>query len=119
MIFLAGLKEIPTELYEAAHLDGARPAQKTWFITLPLLRRTLLFVIVVTTMDSFIKVFTPVYVMTNGGPRGRTDLLVYFIWRNAFRLGDIGYASAAAMVMFVIVLVINLVQLKVGEAQDV
>jgi len=118
MIFLAGLKEIPTELYEAAHLDGARPVQRVRFITLPLLRRTILFVVVVTTMDSFIKVFTPVYVMTDGGPRGRTDLLVYFIWRNAFKLGDLGYASAIAMVMFVFILVVNLVQLRIGEAPD-
>lgn len=118
MIFIAGLKEIPNELYEAAHLDGAKPAQRLRFITLPLLRRTILFVVVITTMDSFIKVFTPVFVMTDGGPRGRTDLLVYFIWRTAFRLGDIGYASAVAMLMFVFVLVINLVQLKIGEVHD-
>lgn len=118
MIFIAGLKEIPDELYEAAHLDGVKPAQKIRFITLPLLRRTILFVIVVTTMDSFIKVFTPVYVMTDGGPRGRTDLLVYFIWRTAFKLGDVGYAAAIAMVMFVFILAINLVQLKIGEAHD-
>lgn len=118
MIFIAGLKEIPNELYEAAYLDGVRPAQKVRFITLPLLKRTILFVVVVTTMDSFIKVFTPVYVMTDGGPRGRTDLLVYFIWRTAFKLGDIGYAAAIAMVMFVFILGINLVQLKIGEVHD-
>jgi ABC-type sugar transport system permease subunit len=118
MIFIAGLKEIPNELYEAAYMDGVKPAQKIRFITLPLLRRTILFVVVVTTMDSFIKVFTPVYVMTDGGPRGRTDLLVYYIWRTAFRLGDIGYASAIAMVMFLFVLVVNLIQLKLGEARD-
>jgi multiple sugar transport system permease protein len=75
-------------------------------------------VVVVTTMDSVARVFTPVFVMTDGGPRGVTDLLVYFIWRTAFRLGDIGYASAISVFMFVLVLVISLVQMRVGGKQD-
>ncbi len=118
MIFLAGLKEIPGELYECARLEGARPLQQARFLTLPLLKRTILFVVVVTTMDSVVKVFTPVFVMTNGGPRGVTDLLVYFDWRTAFRLGDIGYASAIAVFMFAFVLVVSLIQLRIGSERD-
>ncbi len=118
MIFLSGLKEIPRELYESAAMEGAGWAQRVRFVTLPLLRRIILFVVVVTTMDSVAKVFTPVFVMTQGGPRGVTDLLVYFDWRTAFRLGDIGYASAIAVFMFVFVLLINLVQLRVGRERD-
>jgi ABC-type sugar transport system permease subunit len=118
MIFLSGLKEIPRELYECAAIEGARPSQRVRFITLPLLRRVLLFVIVVTTMDSVARVFTPVFVMTQGGPRGVTDLLVYYDWRTAFRVGDIGFASAVAVFMFAFVLLINLVQLRLGRERD-
>jgi multiple sugar transport system permease protein len=115
VIFLAGLKEIPQELHECAILEGASPGQRARYVTLPLLRRTILFVVVVTTMDAVARVFTPVFVMTDGGPRGATDLLVYLNWRTAFRLGDIGYASAMAVFMFVFVLAVNLVQLRVGK----
>jgi len=118
MIFLSGLKEIPRELYECAAIEGARASQRVRYVTLPLLRRVLLFVIVVTTMDSVARVFTPVFVMTQGGPRGVTDLLVYYDWRTAFRVGDIGFASAVAVFMFVFVLAINLVQLRVGRERD-
>ncbi|MFI5367751.1 MAG: carbohydrate ABC transporter permease [Spirochaetia bacterium] len=118
MIFLSGLKEIPRELYESAAIEGATGAQRVRYVTLPLLRRVILFVVVVTTMDSVARVFTPVFVMTQGGPRGVTDLLVYYDWRTAFRVGDIGYASAVAVFMFVFVLLINLVQLRVGRERD-
>jgi multiple sugar transport system permease protein len=118
VIFLAGLKDIPKELYECATLEGASSFQRVRYVTLPLLRRTILFVVVVTTMDSVARVFTPVFVMTDGGPRGVTDLLVYFIWRTAFRLGDIGFASAISVFMFVLVLAISLVQMRLGGKQD-
>ncbi len=118
MIFVAGLKEIPKELHECAFLEGAGPWQRARYVTLPLLRRTILFVVIVTTMDSVAKVFTPVFVMTGGGPRGATELLVYLVWRTAFRLGDIGYASAMAVFMFLFVLAVNLVQLKLGRQSD-
>jgi multiple sugar transport system permease protein len=118
MIFIAGIKEIPKELSECAYLEGATAWQRMLYITIPLLKRTILFVIVVTTMDSVVKVFTPVFVMTDGGPRGSTDLLVYYIWRTAFRLGQIGYASAIAVFMFGFVLLVNLAQLRIGRDQD-
>ena len=118
MIFLSGLKEIPQELYECAAIEGARATQRVRYVTLPLLRRVLLFVIVVTTMDAVARVFTPVFVMTQGGPRGVTDLLVYYDWRTAFRVGDIGFASAVAVFMFVFVLLINLLQLRLGRERD-
>jgi ABC-type sugar transport system permease subunit len=118
MIFLAGLKEIPGELHECASIEGANAYQKAFYITLPLLRRTILFVVVVTTMDAVVRVFTPVFVMTDGGPRGATDLLIYFDWRQAFRLGDLGYASAIAVFLFFFVLAVSLVQLYVGREAD-
>jgi ABC-type sugar transport system permease subunit len=63
-------------------------------------------------------VFAPVFIMTQGGPRNRTDMIVYYIWRQAFRMGDVGYASAAAVIMFVIVLLISIVQFVIGERKE-
>jgi len=115
MIFFAGLKEIPQELHECAHLEGANGFQRARYVTLPLLKRTILFVVVVTTMDAVVRVFTPVFVMTDGGPRGATDLLIYFDWRQAFRLGDLGYAASIAVFMFFFVLIVSLIQLNLGK----
>ncbi len=118
MIFISGLKEIPASIYESAYIDGAGSMRRFFSLTVPLLKRTLLFVIVVTTMDSIVKVFVPVFVMTSGGPRGATDMLVHYAWRTAFRLGQFGMASAMAVVMFTFVLVINLIQLKIGNRNE-
>lgn len=118
MIFLAGLKEIPNSLYESASIDGATERQKFWHITLPMLKRTTFFVVMITTMDSIVKVFVPVFAMTQGGPRGATDMLVHYIWRQAFRMNQVGYASAAAVIMFLFVMVISMIQLKVGDDDE-
>jgi ABC-type sugar transport system permease subunit len=116
MIFLAGLKEIPIELYESARLDGAGKRQQLGLITIPLLRRTTLFVLVITTMDSVVKVFTPVFIMTSGGPRGETDMLVHYTWRMAFRMGDLGYASSITIFIFLFLVIVSLIQMKIGES---
>ena len=118
MIFIAGLKDIPISIHESALIDGAGPFRRFVSLTLPMLKRTLLFVVVITTMDSVVKVFVPVYVMTSGGPMGSTDMLVHRTWRTAFRLGKFGEASAMAVLLFLFVLLINLIQLKVGERSD-
>ncbi len=118
MIFIAGLNEIPQELYESAQIDGATPFRQLWNITIPMLRRTILFILLITTMDSVVKVFTPVFVMTSGGPRGSTDLLVHYAWRMAFRFGDIGYASSVMVIVFLFLIVIGTIQIKVGEHHE-
>lgn len=117
MIFLAGLKEIPDTIYESASIDGASTRQSFWYITLPLLKKTILFVVMISTMDSIVKVFVPVFAMTQGGPRNSTDILVYYIWRQAFRLNQVGYASAAAVLLFLFVLVVSIVQFKLGDKE--
>lgn len=111
LIYLGALHAIPTDLYESAKMDGANRWQSFRFITLPLLRRVILFVLVVTTIDS-IKVFTQVYVMTSGGPLESTTVIVFHIFRNAFRYFDIGYAAAMSTVLFLIVLVITWAQFR-------
>lgn len=115
MIYLAGLKEIPESLYESASIDGANTIQKFWYVTFPMLKRTTLFIIMITTMDAFVKVFVPVFAMTQGGPRGSTNILVFYIWRQAFRLNQVGYASAAAVLLFVFVLTLSIIQFKIGD----
>jgi ABC-type sugar transport system permease subunit len=118
MIFLAGLKEIPGELYESARIDGAGWGRQLVSLTIPLLRRTTLFVLVITTMDSVVKVFTPVFVMTSGGPRGETDMIVHYAWRMAFRMGNLGQASAITIFIFLFLAIVSLVQMKIGEKDE-
>lgn len=111
LIFLAGLQAIPMELYESAEIDGATKARRFVWITLPLLRRTTVFVIVVGTISAF-KVFTPVYLMTDGGPADSTTVIVFYIFRSAFRYFQMGYASAMSFVLLGIVLILTVVQFR-------
>ncbi|MFC0216740.1 carbohydrate ABC transporter permease [Paenibacillus chartarius] len=111
IIFLAGLNQISPELYEAARIDGASRLQQFVRITLPLLKRTTAFVVIITTIDA-IKLSGLVFVMTNGGPNGSTETIVYYIYKQAFTQMRMGYATAAAFVLFAIVLTISLIQMK-------
>lgn len=113
IIILAGLQTIPDDLYESAELFGASKFQQFKRITLPLLKPTLLFVMVVNTIKSF-QVFIEIYVMTKGGPLNETTTLVYLVYENAFeKTNMMGYASAIAYVLFAIILVISVVQLRI------
>jgi multiple sugar transport system permease protein len=114
VVFLAGLQAIPQSRYEAAELDGANAWQKFWHITLPGLRPTTVFVIISTIIFTF-RGFEQVYVVTGGGPLNATNILVYYVYEQAFGLFDFGYAAAAAMVLLAIVLVLVYLQLKVWE----
>jgi multiple sugar transport system permease protein len=109
VLFLAGLQSIPAALYESACLDGASAWQRFRRITLPLLRPTTFFVLVTMVIFMF-QVFTAVYIMTEGGPLHATDVIVYHIYRNAWEYLRLGYASAMAWVLFVIILVITAFQ---------
>jgi multiple sugar transport system permease protein len=111
LIFLAGLQAIPMELYESAEIDGATKAGRFVWITLPLLRRATVFVIVVGTISAF-KVFTPVYLMTDGGPADSTTVIVFYIFRSAFRYFQMGYASAMSFILLGIVLILTVVQFR-------
>jgi multiple sugar transport system permease protein len=112
MLFLvAGLQDIPPSLHEAAKLDGARAWQSFRFITLPLLRRPLLFVIVADTIANFL-VFAPVQILTNGGPQGTTNLIMLDIYTRAFVYGDNRGAAAETVVLVAAVLAVVLVQFR-------
>jgi multiple sugar transport system permease protein len=110
-VFLAGLQTIPSSRYEAAELDGANAWQQFWHITLPGLRPTLVFIIV-TTIIFTLRSFEQVYVMTGGGPLNSTNLLVFYIYQEAFAQFDFGYAAAAATVLLAITLVLVYLQLR-------
>lgn len=112
VLFLAGLKGIPAHLYEAAQIDGANPVQRFWHVTLPLLTPTLFFVLVMGIINSF-QVFGQVFVMTeNAGPGNSTLVYVYYLWQNAFSWFKMGYASALAYVLFLIIFIVTLIQMK-------
>lgn len=109
VIYLAGLQEIPGELYEAAQLDGASAWQQFRFVTLPQLRNTSIFVVISTTIMAF-KLFDQVEIMTKGGPNDATVTAMLHIVNSGFRTQKVGYASALSVVFFIIVLLISLGQ---------
>ncbi|MDR8411043.1 sugar ABC transporter permease [Nonomuraea sp. 3-1Str] len=111
LFFLAGLQGIPKELYDAASTDGATPAQRFWRITLPLLNPTTFFVTVTNLIGAF-QVFDTIFVMTDGGPSRSTDVLNFRIFGTAFREFDFGYASTLSMLLFAVILVVTLAQVR-------
>jgi ABC-type sugar transport system permease subunit len=111
VIFIAALQGIPHELREAALIDGARGLQVFTKVVIPLIRPTLLFVCVMTMLSSF-QVFDIVQVMTQGGPRDQTRLLVLDIYLQAFRYQRMGWAAAVSFVLAIIVMLITIVQMR-------
>lgn len=111
VLFLAGLQNIPQDVYEAGALDGAVGWKKHLHLTFPLLSPTTFFVTVVSLIGSF-QVFDLAFVMTKGGPANATNTIVYYVYQNAFEFYRMGYASAAAMILFAIVLLITLFQYR-------
>lgn len=111
MIYLAGLQTIPATVYEAGMIDGASRWQLFWRITLPLLRPTTLFALIVGIIGSF-EVFVPVYLMTNGGPGYASMVMVMAIYRSAFQTYQMGYASAMAVILFLAIFGVSLAQFK-------
>lgn len=109
ILYLAGLQTIPDELYEAASLDGANAWQKIRHITVPLLANTTFFVTVLLMIESF-NIFEAIMAMTQGGPGGSTNTLLYYIYTEAFQSYRMGYASAMAWVLFFILFVLTLLQ---------
>jgi multiple sugar transport system permease protein len=111
IVYLAGLQAIPQELYEAAEVDGAGAFTKFWRITLPLLRPSSFFLLVILLIGS-LQVFDQIYIMTNGGPLQSTTTIVYFIYRAAFVYFQMGYASALAYILFAMLLVLTIIQFR-------
>ena len=116
VIFLAGLQNIPAQLYEAAEIDGASPYQQFRNVTWPLLSPTTFFIFIMSTISSF-QVFVQVFMMTPfGGPDRSTSVVVFYLYEKAFKTFEFGYAAAMAYVLFTIIFVLTLLQKKyVGE----
>jgi multiple sugar transport system permease protein len=112
VVFLAGLQAIPLNRYEAAEMDGAGFWQQFWYITLPGLRPTLIFATVTTAIFT-LRSFEQVYMITGGGPLNSTNLLVYYIYDQAFAQFDFGYAAAAATILLAFALILVYIQLQV------
>jgi multiple sugar transport system permease protein len=111
VIFLAALQSIPQEYYEAAELDGAGTWRKITSITVPLLRFAIFFV-TVTTLIGWMQFFDEVYVLTKGGPTGSTTSISLYIYQQGFRFNEFGFASAASLVLFVLIFVVTAIQLR-------
>ena len=109
VIFLAGLQDIPRDVYESADIDGATPLQKFGYITLPLLKAPMGFAAIMSVIKSM-QVFGQIYVMTGGGPANSTMVMVYYLYQQAFEFYRLGYASAVAWVLFAVILVVTLIQ---------
>jgi multiple sugar transport system permease protein len=112
VIFLAGLQGIPQEYYEASAVDGANRWQQFWGLTLPLLRPTVLFVSVVGVINAF-QAFVPIWILTKGGPAGASRVYALLIYQDAFTYYKMGYSSALAVLLFVFLLVLTLLQMRV------
>lgn len=108
MIFIAGLKAIPNQLYEAANVDGANYFEKLLYITLPNLKSTIKYVLIITFIQAM-KLFTQPYIMTKGGPRNATKTIVYYIYEQGFQKGNFGYACSIASIFFIIVVILTII----------
>ena len=111
VIMLAGLQAIPSDVVEAATVDGAGPWQRFWRITLPLLSPSTFFVVVISLINGF-QVFDQVYVMTGGGPQGASQVVVGQVYDLTFRYGRAGEASALSWILFAVILLITAVQIR-------
>jgi len=117
MMYLAQLQSVSSELYDAARIDGAGEIQKHWHVTLPHLQPTILLVAIISTIGS-LKVFTEIYVLTGGGPIGSTQTLVYYIYERAFENLDLGIASAAGLVLMLILMGLSFIQIQYLKGND-
>ncbi|WJP99063.1 sugar ABC transporter permease [Geobacillus stearothermophilus] len=115
LIFSSSLKEVPKELYEACDLDGANFIQRFFYVTLPAISPIILFNTVVATISSFNSSFTLIYPLTGGGPDNATEVLSLSIYKHAFKLFDMGYASALAVILFIIVAAVTAVQFRISK----
>lgn len=112
VIYLAGLQNIPTELIEAAEIDGANSWMRFWKIVFPLLSPTTFLVLVMSIIGGF-QVFQIVQITTGGGPVGSTNVVVFHLYRTAFEYFDMGYATAMTLIVFIIILILTILQIKV------
>lgn len=119
VVFLAGLQAIPQSLYDAAAIDGCSRLQSHWFVTVPGLRPAIVFVAVISGLSA-LKVFDEIYVLTNGtgGVLNSGLTIVFHLWKQAFRLQNVGYASAVAVVLLVVTLSFSIFNVRILERGD-
>ena len=115
IFFIAGMQAIPGSLIEAAAMDGASPFRRFWKITLPLLSPTLFFVTVMNIIYSFFETFGVIHMMTQGGPGGATNILVYKVYQDGFIGLDLGSSAAQSIVLMTLIIVITVLQFKYVE----
>jgi sn-glycerol 3-phosphate transport system permease protein len=115
VFFIAGMQAIPGSLIEAAAMDGASPFRRFWKITLPLLSPTLFFVTVMNIIYSFFETFGVIHMMTQGGPGGATNILVYKVYQDGFIGLDLGSSAAQSIVLMTLIIVITVLQFKYVE----
>ncbi len=114
IIFLTGFASINKDIYEAAKTDGSSPVKTFMNITIPLISPTIFFVLLITTISSF-QVFDLVYLMTQGGPENSTNILVFWLYKNAFEFFNEGKASAIAYILFLSILILTVIQWKLRK----
>lgn len=114
IILLGGLQNVSRELYESADIDGAGYWAKLFRITIPMLSPVLFFVTIIGVIGAF-QTFGQIDILTGGGPAGATNIIVYSIYQEAFSYGNFGYASAQAIILFIIILIVTIINFRVGE----
>ncbi len=117
LVLLAGLQTIPSDVMEAATVDGASAWQRTRLITLPMLKPLLLVLIVISTIWDF-KIFDQIYILSGGGPARRTEVLAFTAYREAFTQSDFGLGSALAMILFVILIAVTIVYIRLVREEE-
>lgn len=119
VVFLAGLQSIPEDLYDAARIDGCNDFQKHWHVSVPGLRPSIVFVAVISSLSA-LKVFDEIYVLTNatGGILNSGVTMVFYLWKQAFKLQNVGYASALAMVLLLITLSFSIFNVRLLESRE-
>jgi len=117
IIMLAGLQNIPEDLYEAAEIDGGTTLQKFFYITVPMMRPIILFTFILSTIGSF-QIFTEPYIMTGGGPMQSSLSVVQYLYNAGFRQFRMGYASALSYVLFAIIFVASYFQIRLGSGEE-
>lgn len=117
LLFIAGLQTIPVSIYEAAIVDGANSWQRIKSITIPMLSNTTLFVSIMLIIESF-NIFEAIYVMTEGGPGGTTNTIMYYIYTSGFKFYKMGYASALAWILFAMLFILTIIQFRARQKKE-
>ncbi len=117
VFYIAGLQNLPGEVLEAALIDGASPWQRFWKITFPLLSPMTFFLLIINTIYAFFETFPFVDLLTQGGPNGATNILIFNIYRDGFRFWKTGMAAAESVVLFIGVVILTVLQFRLGEGR--